>query len=99
MTEKLKLIVTRVEDEENLDGVLTYIMTLKSETGTYIRGVLASDWDDERAQRSIKKTWLRDIGKIEAVKPINESKTKEELKAELKAKMKDIKGTVLEEDE
>ena len=99
MTEKLKLKIIKVEDEETPDGVFIYKMTLKSKIGSYLRGVRVSDWEDERARRSIKKTWLRDIGKIEAEKAIKETKTKEELKAEMKAKMKGIKGTEIEEDE
>ena len=99
MAEKLKLKIIKVEDEENLDESITYIITLQSKRGSYVRGIQASDWEDERAQRSIKKTWLRDIGRIEAEKAIKETKTKEEIKAELKANMKGIKGTVLEEDE
>ena len=99
MTEKLTLKIKKVEDELTQDGVLFYKMTLESKIGSYERGIKASDWEDERAQRSIKKTWLHEIGKIEAEKVIKESKTDEEIKAELKAKMKGIKGTVLEEDE
>ena len=99
MSEKFKLKIINVEDEVTPDGTITYIMTLQSEIGSYERGVSKFEWEDERAQRSIKKTWLRDIGKIEAAKKISDSKTKEEVKAELKADMKGIKGTVIEEDE
>ena len=99
MSEKLKLKIARVEEELTPDGTITYIMTLQSKRGSYERGVSKSEWEDERAQRSIKKTWLRDIGKIEAGKAIEETKTKEEVKAELKAKIKGIKGTEIEEDE
>ena len=99
MVEKLKLKIIKVEDEESQDGIIIYKMTLKSKIGSYIRGVRKSDWENERAQRNIKKTWLHEIGKIEAEKTIKESKTKEEIKAELKAKMKGIKGTEMEEDE
>ena len=99
MTEKLKLKIIKVEDEPTPDGTLTYKITLKSKSGTYIRGISDANWEDERAQRSIKKTWLRDIAKIEAAKKISDSKTKEERKAETKAKLKDIEDTVIEEDE
>ena len=99
MTKKIKLKIIKVEDELTRDDVLIYKMTLESELGSYERGVRASDWDDERAQRSIKKTWLHEIGEIEAGKAIEESKTEGEIEVERKAKMKDIKGTVLEEDE
>ena len=99
MAEKLKLKIIKVEDEETPDGVLIYKMTLQSNIGTYERGIKASDWEDKRAQRSIKKTWLHEIGKIEAEKGGKEGKTEEEIESETKAKMKDIKGTVLEEDE
>jgi hypothetical protein len=99
MPEKLKLKIIKVEDEETPDGTLSYKMTLQSKMGTYIRGATVSDWEDERKQRSIKKTWRRDIDKIEAAKKKSESKTEEELRTELKVKIKDIEGTELEEDE
>ena len=73
MSEKLKLKIIKVEDEENPDGAITYLMTLQSKRGSYERGVSKSDWEDERAHRSIKKTWLHDIGKIEAEKAIKET--------------------------
>ena len=99
MPEKLKLKIIKVEDEETQDGILTYKMTLKSKKGTYLRGVRASHWDNnEQAQRSIKKTWLKEIAEMEAEKAIKESKTKEELKAELAAKKKSIKDTVIEDE-
>ena len=99
MAEKLKLKIIKVEDEETPDGIQMYKMTLQTGLGTYERGVTVSAWEDERDRRSVEKHWLKSIGDIEAAKKVRATKTEKVIKAELEAKMKGIKGTVLEEDE
>ena len=98
MTEKLKLEIKHVEEEENSDGIAVYKMTLQTQKGSYERGIMVSHWDNERDRRSIKKKWIKDIGRIEAEQAIKESKTKEERKAETKAKIKSIEGTAIEDE-
>jgi hypothetical protein len=85
-----------VEEEITQDGMSIYKMTLKSKIGTYIRGVSAANWEDDRARKSIEKSWLHDIGEIEAAKKIRDSKTEDVKKAEMKAKIKDIEGLNIE---
>lgn len=93
MAEKLKLRIKHVEEEETPDGLQIYNMTLQTDEGAYERAVTVEAWENERDQRSIKKHWIKSIGKIEAAKKIRESKTKEEQKEESKAKRKGIEGT------
>ena len=95
MAEKMGLKIINVEEEQNDDGRISYKMTLQSKMGTYIRGVMQKDWEDEQKKKSIKKHWLKSIGELEAVKKSQQSKTKEERKVEMEAKLKDIVGTEL----
>ena len=98
MTEELKLKIKKVEEEKTPDGTQMYNMTLQTDMGTYERAVTVEVWENERDQRSVKKHWLKTIGAIEAAKKIRQSKTKEERKAEMKAKIKDIEGSVIEDE-
>ena len=98
MSENLKLKIIKVEDEENPDGIPLYKMTLQSDMGTYIRGVAVSDWEDPRKRRSIEKHWLKSIGAIEEVKKVRNSKTEKVLKAEMKAEIKAIEGTEIDDE-
>ena len=98
MVEKIKLRIIKVEEEETLDKVSLLRITLQSKMGSYERGVALADWEDERKQRSIKKHWLKSIGAIEEAEKTRQSKPEEERKAEMKAKIKDIEGTVIEDE-
>jgi len=98
MTEELKLEIIKVEEEETQDGIPIYKMTLQTDMGIYERAVTVEVWENERDQRSVTKHWLKSIGKIEVAKRIHQSKTKEERKAETKAKIKNIEGTAIEDE-
>jgi hypothetical protein len=80
----LKLTIARVEPEKNLDGVVSYRMTLETEKGEYERSVAKKEWEDPQAKRSIVKHWVNDIGGIEADTELSDE--------ELTAKAKQITG-------
>jgi hypothetical protein len=85
-----KLTIARVDPEKNLDGVVSYRMTLETEKGEYERSVAKKEWEDPRAKKSIVKHWVNDIGGIEANKELSDE--------ELTAKAKQITGEVLKDE-
>jgi hypothetical protein len=86
----LKLKIARVEPEKNLDGVVSYRMTLETEKGEYERSVIKKEWEDPQGKRSIVKHWVNDIGGIEADKKLSEE--------ELSVKAKQITGEILKDE-
>lgn len=88
---KLKVKIVHVEPEKTKDGMVVYRMTLKTQKGRYIKGVKKGHWDNPEDRKSVKETWLREIGEIESREDIPEE--------ELEAKAKAIEGEEIEEDE
>ena len=77
---KLKLKVEKIEPEKTPDGFDNLRMTLKTENGTYIRGVSLANWEDPQKKRSVTRTWIKDISLIESHKELSETEVKEKVK-------------------
>ena len=60
-----KLIIYKIEEEENPDGIVMERVTLKKGDNLYIRGVQAKDLLDPRKKKSIFKHWKNSIEEIE----------------------------------
>jgi hypothetical protein len=82
MTEKkkFKLKVEKIKPEKTPDGFDVLRMRLKTEKGTYLKGVSLANWEDPEKKRSIVNHWIKDISRIESHKELSEAEIKEKVK-------------------
>ena len=81
MTEKL--IIYKIETEENPDGISMLRITLKMGDALYVRGVQESDMLDPKKKKSIFRHWINSIGKIVEAQA-RPDKEKEDMKKTIK---------------
>lgn len=77
---KLKLKIEKIEPEKTPDGRDVLRMTLKTEKGTYIRGVSLENWEEPQKKKSIIRSWIKDIEAIESREELSEEEVKEKVK-------------------